>query len=112
LQLALNDGHASCWASSFQPGRSVKAVGRSCIAAGTAGGRGGGGVMHAATSIVTVAIAKWRRHGEMEWILLEAGVALFLAVFIVWFTTGGKRKRPPAAARPALDGKPNPDRDR
>jgi hypothetical protein len=68
--------------------------------------------MHAATSIVTVAIAKWRRHGEMEWILLEAGVALFLAVFIVWFTTGGKRKRPPAAARPALDGKPNPDRDR
>ena len=68
--------------------------------------------MHAATSIVTVAIANWRRHDEMEWILLEAGVALFLAVFIVWFTTGGKRKRPPAAAQPALDGKPNPDRDR
>ena len=43
----------------------------------------------------------------MEWILLEAGVALFLAVFIVWFTTGGKRKRPPPAARPAPDGRPN-----
>jgi hypothetical protein len=41
-------------------------------------------------------MAKLRRHDAMEWILLEAGVALFLAVFIVWFTTGGKRKRPPA----------------
>jgi hypothetical protein len=28
----------------------------------------------------------------MEWILLEAGVALALAVFIVWFTMGGKRR--------------------
>ena len=34
----------------------------------------------------------------MEWILLEAGVALLLAVFIVWFTTGGKRKRGPPGA--------------
>jgi hypothetical protein len=33
----------------------------------------------------------------MEWLFLEAGVALFLAVFIVWFTTSGKRKRPPAS---------------
>jgi hypothetical protein len=41
-------------------------------------------------------MANLRRHDAMEWILLEAGVALFLAVFIVWFTTGGKRKRPPA----------------
>ena len=34
----------------------------------------------------------------MEWILLEAGLALGLAVFIVWFTTGGKRKLPPNAS--------------
>ena len=68
--------------------------------------------MHAVTSIVTVAIANWRRHGEMEWILLEAGVALFLAVFIVWFTTGGKRKRPPAAAQPAPNAKGNPEQGR
>jgi len=36
----------------------------------------------------------------MEWIILEAGVALFLAIFIVWFTTGGKRKRPAAKSQP------------
>ena len=39
----------------------------------------------------------------MEWIILEAGVALFLAVFIVWFTTGGKRKRPQGKAQPPAD---------
>ena len=31
----------------------------------------------------------------MVWFLLEALVALLLAVFIVWFTMGGKRKRTP-----------------
>ncbi|HWZ74393.1 MAG TPA: hypothetical protein VN326_23315 [Casimicrobiaceae bacterium] len=31
----------------------------------------------------------------MAWILLEALVALLLAVFIVWFTMGGRRKPPP-----------------
>ena len=31
----------------------------------------------------------------MEWLLLEALVALALAVFIVWFTMGGKRKNLP-----------------
>jgi len=40
----------------------------------------------------------------MEWILLEAGVALLLAVFIVWFTMGGKRAKPPRASRPPADG--------
>ena len=28
----------------------------------------------------------------MIWFFIEAGVALLLAVFIVWFTMGGKRK--------------------
>ena len=40
----------------------------------------------------------------MAWILLEALVALFLAVFIVWFTMGGRRKPPPSlppTARPS-----------
>jgi hypothetical protein len=32
----------------------------------------------------------------MAWILLEALVALLLAVFIVWFTIGGSRKPPPS----------------
>jgi hypothetical protein len=30
----------------------------------------------------------------MGWIFLEALVALILAVFIVWFTMGGRRKPP------------------
>ena len=30
----------------------------------------------------------------MVWVLIEAGVALALAIFIVWFTMGGKRKPP------------------
>ncbi|HKE38329.1 MAG TPA: hypothetical protein VKG21_00695 [Casimicrobiaceae bacterium] len=38
----------------------------------------------------------------MEWILLEAGVALALAVFIVWFTMGGKRNEPKRGS-PASD---------
>ncbi|HEX8009419.1 MAG TPA: hypothetical protein VF814_00515 [Casimicrobiaceae bacterium] len=33
----------------------------------------------------------------MVWFLIEAGVALLLAIFIVWFTMGGKRKRPPTS---------------
>jgi hypothetical protein len=44
----------------------------------------------------------------MEWILLEAGVALGLAVFIVWFTTGGRRRAPPDD--PAAGDKPAPGR--
>jgi hypothetical protein len=36
----------------------------------------------------------------MIWFLIEAGVALALAIFIVWFTMGGKRK-PPADEKEA-----------
>jgi hypothetical protein len=32
----------------------------------------------------------------MIWFFIEAGVALLLAVFIVWFTMSGRRKPPPA----------------
>ena len=31
----------------------------------------------------------------MVWFFIEIGVALLLAIFIVWFTMGGKRKRWP-----------------
>ena len=34
----------------------------------------------------------------MIWFLIEALVALMLAVFIVWFTMGGKRSSPPHAS--------------
>jgi hypothetical protein len=39
----------------------------------------------------------------MAWILLEALVALFLAVFIVWFTMGGRRRAPRAGQAPPDD---------
>jgi hypothetical protein len=32
----------------------------------------------------------------MVWFFIEAGVALLLTIFIVWFTMGGKRKPPPS----------------
>ena len=32
----------------------------------------------------------------MVWFFMEVAVALLLAIFIVWFTMGGKRKQPPA----------------
>jgi hypothetical protein len=34
----------------------------------------------------------------MIWFFIEALVALLLAVFIVWFTLGAKRKAPPPPA--------------
>jgi hypothetical protein len=52
----------------------------------------------------------------MAWILLEALVALLLAVFIVWFTIGGSRKPPPslppvlpASAQPSTDDESGED---
>jgi hypothetical protein len=30
----------------------------------------------------------------MVWFFIEVGVALALAIFIVWFTMGGRRKPP------------------
>ena len=46
----------------------------------------------------------------MAWLLLEALVALLLAVFIVWFTMGGKRSKQPSA--PPAQPKPADDTDR
>jgi len=42
--------------------------------------------------------ARERRLGNkaMVWFFIEAGVALLLAIFIVWFTMGGRRKPPPS----------------
>jgi hypothetical protein len=47
----------------------------------------------------------------MEWLLLEALVALLLAVFIVWFTMGGKRKSPPSRPMEPDDGDGGEDGD-
>jgi len=39
----------------------------------------------------------------MIWFFIEAGAALALAIFIVWFTMGLKRKPPPAAPHEHTD---------
>jgi hypothetical protein len=63
-------------------------------AVGGTGGAGGVVTQPAMDAISSAASSRWK--GEpMEWLLLEALVALSLAVFIVWFTMGGKRKNPP-----------------
>jgi hypothetical protein len=77
-------------------------------AAGGAGatGRSGGAVTQPATSraiaAATTVDESFRaarggqgRSGAMGWILLEALVALLLAIGIVWWTMGPKRKRRP-----------------
>lgn len=43
----------------------------------------------------------------MEWILLEAGLALGLAVFIVWFTAGARRKPPKSPEPPKATEAPD-----
>lgn len=48
----------------------------------------------------------------MGWLLLEALVALLLAVFIVWFTMSGKRREPPRATPRPTDDAGNGNGDR
>ena len=44
----------------------------------------------------------------MIWLFIEVGVALALAIFIVWFTMGLKRKPPPAAPPGQSDDRGGP----
>ena len=44
----------------------------------------------------------------MIWFFIEAGVALALAIFIVWFTMGLKRKPPPAEPPGRVDDRRDP----
>jgi hypothetical protein len=46
----------------------------------------------------------WEMPPPMIWFFIEAGVALALAIFIVWFTMGLKRKPPPATPQEHPDG--------
>jgi hypothetical protein len=43
----------------------------------------------------------------MLWFLLETLAALLLAVGIVWWTMGPKRKKPPGTGNDAGDGRPH-----
>jgi hypothetical protein len=47
----------------------------------------------------------------MIWFVIEAGVALLLAGFIVWFTMGGKRSAPPTAPDKPAATAPIEERD-
>jgi hypothetical protein len=61
----------------------------------------GGAVVQPATSTITAAQTPRARHGRrrsfavMTWFLLEALLALVLAVGIVWWTMGPRKKKPP-----------------
>ncbi len=89
-QLAANEGSASDAVSSFQPGSAENATAESATVEVSAGGAGTRTVAQAATSAQSAATQECI---AMAWILLEALVALILAVFIVWFTMGGRASR-------------------
>jgi hypothetical protein len=55
------------------------------------------------TPTASNAVSRQWKGDAMEWLLLEALVALSLAVFIVWFTMGGRRKNPPRPPQDPID---------
>ena len=117
---AMNAGHALRRSSLSQPGSALNAAGRkSCLgasAAVTVVGREEDSddwsvetVVHAAKASTVTADASKLRHvndiegSEMWWVfVLEAGVALFLLVFIVWWTMFSGRK-PSSSTPPKKD---------
>jgi hypothetical protein len=129
-------GHASLTSSCCQPGSAAKVDGVSKgVATGTGsgvgitgggmmtGGRtgdgtggGGTGVVHAARASATIPVetGKLRRVKDIRitmWILMvEAGVALFLLVFIVWWTMYSGAKPTDHAALPPPEKKEPPER--
>jgi hypothetical protein len=120
VQPAANDAHAADCVSLLQPGRSEKEEGvnvADVAAAGVVGGARGrsGDVAQAQTSTLSVTAHRERRCIAMIWFVVEALVALLLAVFIVWFTTGGTRRNsvsvPPRTAAPPSGSPPGKDAD-
>jgi hypothetical protein len=74
-------------------GSAGTAAGGSAIAgARPAGGASRGGVAQPANRITPAANQHWR--ARMEWILLEAAVALGLAIFFAWWLVRGKLDSP------------------
>jgi len=90
-QLATNDGSAADGVSSLQPGIAENETARNATLAcsGGVGGTAAGAVTRAGPGTVThdptsAQSAATLESNAMAWILLEALVALSLAVFIVW----------------------------
>jgi hypothetical protein len=75
---------------------SPHATGVNCARAGGegAGFDGGGTVWHAVTSAPAATASARRKRKDMEWILLEALVALLVGIAIVWWTMAARRKPP------------------
>src|SRR5205814_1676212 len=78
---------ASATGSSATPGSCANGTGRRAAraVAGVRRGAGGGSVVHAA-AIAASNTRERRRGNAMVWFFIEIGVALLLAIFIVWFT--------------------------
>ncbi len=103
--------------SSAQPGTSAKVTGVKTAraggsgtgdGAGAAGGAGagvgaGGVTWHAVTSIAAARLTTRRNERTMGWIYLEAALALVVAVGLVAWTFGARRK--PDAQKPPDDDK-------
>jgi hypothetical protein len=107
-QLATNEGKAADRVSPLQPGKAEKGTAWNTTLAGSGGATGTEMGARAVSQDTTSAqSAATQECIAMAWILLEALVALLLAVFIVWFTMGGRRKLPP---RTPSDSRP-PDDD-
>lgn len=115
-QLAANGGKAADGVSLLQPGRAENGTAWNRTLAGSVAGAapveltsgaGRGTVAQDARSAQSAATLE---SIAMAWILLEALVALLLAVFIVWFTIGGSRKPPPSLP-PALPTSAPPSTD-
>jgi hypothetical protein len=91
-----NAGHAASTRSSRQPGNASKLAGvNAARAGGASGGTTRGATWQAATSNATIGQATRNRTVDertMEWIYLEAAIALALLVAIVWWTMAARHK--------------------
>src|SRR5262245_49857369 len=105
LQPTRNAGQASCSRSSLQPGSASNATRRYCAgsdgaAAGAGAGFSGGTVAQPASNANAANEqrargARRRNPAIMGWFFLESLFALVVAVAIVWWTMGPRKRKPP-----------------
>jgi hypothetical protein len=90
-----NAGHADSTRSSSHPGSAAKFAGVNAMRGGAAGGEIGGATWHAARMSATTSPTPHDRkvsERTMEWIYLEAAIALVLLIAIVWWTMAARHK--------------------
>lgn len=74
------------------------------VGAGVDGGCGGAVTQPAMRIAAATAHGERRSRNAMAWIFLEALVALLIAIIIVWWTMGPKKRKPPQAGADDRDG--------